>query len=88
MSHYLLRYNGDDITDYARESCLNGRTLSFDNIGELDRRTRYAGGKIDPKHTFIGQSVGGLFGMKKVVKSNTLLKSCAIAIQSQLCCFQ
>jgi hypothetical protein len=59
------RYNGDDITDYSREHCLRGRTLSFD-IGDLDRRTRYAGGKIDPKHTFIGQRLGGMFGMKKV----------------------
>ena len=61
-----LRYNGDDITDFARSQCLRGGTLLFDDIGELDKRTRYAGGKIDPKHTFIGQSVGSLFGMKKV----------------------
>jgi hypothetical protein len=46
--------------------------LSFD-IGDLDRRTRYAGGKIDPKHTFIGQRLGGMFGMKKVGYS----RSCA-----------
>ena len=62
----LLRYNGDDVTDYARSHCLRDKTLLFDDIGELDRRTRYAGGKIDPKHTFIGQNLGGIFGMKKV----------------------
>lgn len=59
------RYNGDDVTDYARE-CLKDGVLLFDNIGELDRRVRYAGGKIGPKHTFLGQNLGGLFGMKKV----------------------
>jgi hypothetical protein len=41
----------------------------FDNISALDKRTRYAGGKIDPKHTFIGQHIGGIFGMKKVPRT-------------------
>ena len=76
------RYNGDDVTDYSREHCLRGRTLSFD-IGDLDRRTRYAGGKIDPKHTFIGQRLGGMFGMKKVGYS----RSCADSALPMLTCF-
>ena len=67
--------NGDDVTEYARTHCLRGTTLLFDNIGELDSRTRYAGGKIDPKHTFIGQRVGGLFGMQKVV-AHHLVAAC------------
>ena len=66
----IYRYNGDDVTDYAREHCLRGGTLVFDDVAELDRRTRYAGGKIGPKHTFIGQNLGGLFGMKKVDASS------------------
>ncbi len=81
--HNARRYNGDDVTDYARE-CLKDGVLLFDNIGELDRRVRYAGGKIGPKHTFLGQNLGGLFGMKKV--GGGLLR--ALGVVCILSCFR
>jgi hypothetical protein len=53
---------------------LKARTLTFD-ISALDKRTRYAGGKIDPKHTFIGQQLGGMFGMKKTISLQVRIDS-------------